>query len=136
MRSARARSAGAGLVAQSGSSAASIPASASPVAFLYDKAAGRQDRFGTATDFPYIATSYRLTEHEHYVTQHVPHLVGLQPHPFVEIPEDVARGYSFTERIILWMEAHICASITSAQFVSAMESAGPIEARVSSGAGA
>ena len=64
--------------------------SASPVAFLYDKAAGRPDRFGTATDFPYIATSYRLTEHEHYVTQHVPHLVQLQPKPFVEIPYELA----------------------------------------------
>jgi formate dehydrogenase major subunit len=41
-------------------------------------------------DFPYIATSYRLTEHEHYVTQHVPLLVGLQPQPFVEIPEQLA----------------------------------------------
>jgi formate dehydrogenase major subunit len=60
--------------------------SASPVAFLYDQAAGRPNRFGTAKEFPYIATSYRLTEHEHYVTQHVPLLVGLQPQPFVEIP--------------------------------------------------
>ena len=64
--------------------------SASPVAFLYDKAAGRPDRFGTAKEFPYIATSYRLTEHEHYVTQHVPHLVQLQPKPFVEIPYELA----------------------------------------------
>src|SRR5205807_1319572 len=64
--------------------------SASPVAFLYDKAAGRANRFGTADKFPIIATSYRLTEHEHYVTQHVPHLVQLQPEPFVEIPEGLA----------------------------------------------
>ena len=65
--------------------------SESPVAFLYDKAAGRENRFGTATDYPYIATSYRLTEHEHYVTQHVPHLTQLQPYPFVEVPEELAR---------------------------------------------
>jgi formate dehydrogenase major subunit len=64
--------------------------SASPVAFLYDQAAGRPNRFGTAADFPYIATSYRLTEHEHYVTQFVPHLVQLQPRPFVEIPYELA----------------------------------------------
>jgi nicotinamidase-related amidase len=38
----------------------------------------------------------------------------------IEIPEDVARGYSFTERIIWWMEAHICTSITSGQFVDAL----------------
>src|SRR5262245_35120768 len=65
--------------------------SESPTAFLYDKAAGRQPRFGTVQDYPYVATSYRLTEHEHYVTQHVPLLVGLQPQPFVEVPEELAR---------------------------------------------
>jgi formate dehydrogenase major subunit len=65
--------------------------SASPVAFLYDQAAGRANRFGTPQEFPYIATSYRLTEHEHYVTQHVPHLVQLQPQPFVEIPWELAQ---------------------------------------------
>jgi len=65
--------------------------SESPVAFLYDKAAGRENRFGTAKDYPYVATSYRLTEHEHYVTQHVPHLTQLQPYPFVEVPEELAR---------------------------------------------
>jgi formate dehydrogenase major subunit len=63
----------------------------SPVAFLYDQAAGRKNRFGTPKDFPYIATSYRLTEHEHYVTQHVPHLVQLQPQPFVEIPYELGQ---------------------------------------------
>src|SRR5438477_8283 len=72
--------------------------SASPVAFLYDKAAGRPNRFGTAADFPYIATSYRLTEHEHYVTQHVPHLVQLQPRPFVEIPDELAREKGIKSR--------------------------------------
>jgi len=51
----------------------------------------------------------------------------------IEIPEDVARGYSFTERIILWMEAHICTSITSAQFVTALAEVGPIAARARSG---
>jgi formate dehydrogenase major subunit len=65
--------------------------SASPVAFLYDHAAGRPSRFGKVAQFPYIATSYRLTEHEHYVTQHVPLLVGLQPEAFVEIPFDLGQ---------------------------------------------
>ena len=64
--------------------------STSPVAFLYDQAAGRPNRFGTPTEYPYIGTTYRLTEHEHYVTQHVPHLVQLQPKPFVEIPSELA----------------------------------------------
>ena len=66
--------------------------SADPVAFLYDQAAGRPSRFGTVQDFPYVATSYRLTEHEHYVTQHVPLLVGLQPDPFVEIPFELGQS--------------------------------------------
>jgi formate dehydrogenase major subunit len=64
--------------------------SASPVAFLYDKEAGREDRFGTPEEFPIVATTYRLTEHEHYVTQWVPHLVQLQPEPFVELPPGLA----------------------------------------------
>jgi formate dehydrogenase major subunit len=65
--------------------------SASPGTFFYDKAAGRPNRFGKADEFPYVATSYRLTEHEHYVTQHVSRLVELQPEAFVEIPEELAR---------------------------------------------
>src|SRR5262249_55488503 len=31
------------------------------------------------------------TEHEHYVTQHVEHLVQLQPEAFVEIPAELAQ---------------------------------------------
>jgi formate dehydrogenase major subunit len=65
--------------------------SASPATFLYDEAAGRPNRFGKVKDFPYVATSYRLTEHEHYVTQHVERLVKLQPEAFVEIPDELAR---------------------------------------------
>lgn len=65
--------------------------SATPAAFRYDERAGRPNRFGTADEFPYVATSYRLTEHEHYVTQHVEKLVQLQPEAFVEIPAALAR---------------------------------------------
>jgi len=65
--------------------------SATPVAFLYDQVAGRGNRFGTADEFPYVATSYRLTEHEHYVTQHIEHLVQLQPEAFVEVPAELAQ---------------------------------------------
>jgi formate dehydrogenase major subunit len=68
--------------------------SESPVAFIYTGSNGKYgkvtDSFGTVADYPYVATSYRLTEHEHYVTQHVPLLAGLQPSPFVEIPEELA----------------------------------------------
>src|SRR2546421_419221 len=65
-----------------------------PVAFLYTGGSGShgavKPTFGTPDQFPYVATTYRLTEHEHYVTQHVPLLAGLQPKPFVEIPEELA----------------------------------------------
>jgi formate dehydrogenase major subunit len=75
--------------------------SESPVAFLYDKAAGRPNRFGTVADYPYVATSYRLTEHEHYVTQNVPLLVGLQPQAFVELPAELAaeKGIKTGDRV-------------------------------------
>jgi formate dehydrogenase major subunit len=65
--------------------------SATPAAFLYDQKAGRPNRFGTVAEFPYVATSYRLTEHEHYVTQNVEHLVQLQPEAFVEVPAELAK---------------------------------------------
>ena len=65
--------------------------STTPVAFLYDQAAGRPNRFGSASEFPYVGTTYRLTEHEHYITQQVEHLVQLQPEAFVEVPAELAR---------------------------------------------
>jgi formate dehydrogenase major subunit len=78
--------------------------SVSPGTFFYDKAAGRPNRFGTVDDFPYVATSYRLTEHEHYVTQHVSHLVRLQPEAFVEVPAELARekGIQSGDMVRVW----------------------------------
>jgi formate dehydrogenase major subunit len=67
-----------------------------PVVVLYDQLAGRKNRFGKVDQYPYVATSYRLTEHEHYVTQHVPLLVGLQPQAFVEVPEELAKEKGIT----------------------------------------
>jgi formate dehydrogenase major subunit len=77
-----------------------------PVAFLYDQAAGRPSRFGKVDKYPYIATSYRLTEHEHYVTQHVPLLVGLQPQAFVEVPVELAKekGIENGDRVRVFSE--------------------------------
>ena len=60
------------------------------------RAAGRPDRFGTPDEFPIVATTYRLTEHEHYITQWVPHLVQLQPEPFVELPPGLAAERGIT----------------------------------------
>ncbi|SER35680.1 formate dehydrogenase (quinone-dependent) catalytic subunit [Faunimonas pinastri] len=48
-------------------------------------------QFGTADEFPYAATSYRLTEHFHYWTKHNPVNAALQPEFFVEISEELAK---------------------------------------------
>jgi len=48
------------------------------------------DRLGSAKEFPYVATTYRLTEHFHYWTKHIAANNQLQPHFFVEVPEGLA----------------------------------------------
>jgi formate dehydrogenase-N alpha subunit len=50
------------------------------------------DTFGTAKDFPYAATSYRLTEHFHYWTKNVLTSAIIQPQQFVEIGEELAKA--------------------------------------------
>src|SRR5690606_11524058 len=45
---------------------------------------------GKASEFPYVATSYRLTEHFHYWTKHNRLNAILQPEQFVEIGEALA----------------------------------------------
>ena len=59
-----------------------------PVARVFD-----EDRaaFGTAQQFPYVATTYRLTEHFHYWTKHALINAILQPEEFVEIGEVLAQ---------------------------------------------
>ena len=46
--------------------------------------------FGNADEFPYAATSYRLTEHFHYWTKHNRVNSVLQPEFFVEISHELA----------------------------------------------
>ena len=55
-------------------------------------------------DFPFVATSYRLTEHFHYWTKHNPVNAALQPEFFVEISEELAaeRGIERGGRVRLW----------------------------------
>src|SRR6185369_9704693 len=52
-----------------------------------------KDVYGTKEEFPIVCTTYRLTEHFHYWTQH--HHDGrlneIQPGFFVEIPEALAQ---------------------------------------------
>ncbi len=48
------------------------------------------DRLGTAAEFPYVALTYRLTEHFHYWTKHTSAGAQLQPRFFVELPQALA----------------------------------------------
>lgn len=63
-------------------------ARANPAARVYK---GDMEAFGTPKDFPYTATSYRLTEHFHYWTKNVRTSAIIQPQQFVEIGEQLAK---------------------------------------------
>ncbi len=58
-----------------------------PVARVFK---GDMEQFGEAKDFPYAATSYRLTEHFHFWTKHSQRNAAMQPEFFVEISEQLA----------------------------------------------
>ncbi|MCI0419987.1 MAG: molybdopterin-dependent oxidoreductase, partial [Acidobacteria bacterium] len=49
------------------------------------------DPLGASKEYPYVALTYRLTEHFHYWTKHVKANSALQPSFFVELPEELAR---------------------------------------------
>jgi formate dehydrogenase major subunit len=52
---------------------------------------GDLEMFGKAKDFPYAATTYRLTEHFHFWTKHARANAVTQPQQFVEIGEELAK---------------------------------------------
>jgi len=60
-----------------------------------------RDSFGSNKDFPYAATTYRLTEHFHYWTTHARLNAIAQPEKFIEIGEVLAGelGISAGERV-------------------------------------
>lgn len=51
---------------------------------------GDMEAFGKPSEFPYVATSYRLTEHFHYWTKNVLSNAIVQPQQFVEIGQELA----------------------------------------------
>jgi formate dehydrogenase major subunit len=63
-------------------------ATSNPAARVFER-----DRaaFGTAAEFPHVATTYRLTEHFHFWTKHVPLNAIMQPEQFVEIGDALAQ---------------------------------------------
>ena len=65
-----------------------------PAVFLYKDA---KDSFAAVdSEFPYVATTYRVTEHEHFVTQNVPYLLEAMPDFFVELHPDLAKEKGIT----------------------------------------
>jgi formate dehydrogenase major subunit len=64
-----------------------------PVARVFK---GDMEQFGDAKEFPYAATSYRLTEHFHFWTKHVQINASLQPEFFIEISEQLAAEKNIT----------------------------------------
>jgi formate dehydrogenase major subunit len=63
-------------------------ARANPAARVFK---GDREQFGTLKEYPYVATSYRLTEHFHYWTKNVLTSAIIQPQQFVEISVDLAK---------------------------------------------
>jgi formate dehydrogenase major subunit len=52
---------------------------------------GDLEAFGKADQFPFVATTYRLTEHFHWWSKNVESNAIVQPEAFVEIGEDLAK---------------------------------------------
>ncbi len=61
-------------------------------------------QLGTSDEYPYVGTSYRLTEHFHYWTKHNRVNAVLQPEFFVEISEQLAaeRGITKGGMVRIW----------------------------------
>ena len=62
-------------------------ATSNPAARVYK---GDLEAFGKKDEFPYAATTYRLTEHHHFWTKHSRSNAIVQPAAFVEIGEELA----------------------------------------------
>ena len=56
------------------------------------------ESFGKAEQFPYAATTYRLTEHMHFWTKNVESNAIVQPAQFVEIGEKLAKEKGIAQR--------------------------------------
>jgi len=65
---------------------------------------GDLEAFGKSKEYPYAATTYRLTEHFHFWTKHTRLSAIMQPEQFVEIGEELARekGIKTGDRVKVW----------------------------------
>jgi formate dehydrogenase major subunit len=59
-----------------------------PVARVFK---GDMEQFGKASDFPIVATTYRLTEHFHFWSKHTRINAITQPQEFIEVGEALAK---------------------------------------------
>ena len=73
-------------------------AMSNPIARIFDQDRGN---FGSNEEFPYAATTYRLTEHFHYWTMHSRLNAIAQPEKFIEMSEELAEelGIKVGERV-------------------------------------
>ncbi len=62
------------------------------------------ETFGKSKDYPYAATTYRLTEHFHFWTKHTNLASIMQPEQFVEIGEELAKekGIKHGDWVKVW----------------------------------
>ena len=79
---------------------------------------------GKVDEFPYVGTTYRLTEHFHYWTKHVRLNAILQPEQFVEIGEGLAKeiGVSHGDRVrVTSKRGHIVAVAVVTKRIRALQ---------------
>jgi formate dehydrogenase major subunit len=62
-----------------------------------------RESLGSAEEYPYAATTYRLTEHFHFWSKHVRLLAVIQPEQFVELGEALAalKGIRAGDRVVV-----------------------------------
>jgi formate dehydrogenase major subunit len=99
-------------------------AKANPGARIYE---ADRKRLGTAEEFPYAATTYRLTEHFHFWTKHTHIDATLQPEQFVEIGEALAKekGIKNGDRVKVWSKrGHIFAKAVVTKRIQPLKIAG------------
>jgi formate dehydrogenase major subunit len=83
--------------------------------------------FGSAKEFPYAATTYRLTEHFHFWTKHTRIGATLQPEQFVEIGEGLAakKGIRNGDRVkVRSKRGHIFAKAVVTKRIQTLKVAG------------
>jgi formate dehydrogenase-N alpha subunit len=66
---------------------------ANPAITRWDKSREKHNPCGDSGDYPYVATTYRVTEHWQAgaMTRSLPWLVEMMPEPFVELSEQLAK---------------------------------------------